>query len=122
MTATRSAVVLRDIVHGSTRRAVVRDDDGRLALGDVGADGLCQLLFTPTSIDRLAEFAGHAAAGDPAAVTHPKAHLFLSALALAALALLDAGPAGAVAGERTHDDERDDEEGDGWAGRRDGPA
>lgn len=93
-------------------RGVVRVGADRVTLADLDG-GSALPLFQPTTLERLATFAEQAACGHPAAVTHPKAHLFLSALALAALALLDAGPAGAVAGERTHDDEDDNEEGDG---------
>lgn len=72
------------------RRALVRDDEGRLTLADLDDDGMAAPLFAPTSVDRLARFAVEAAIGTPAAVTHPKGHFFLAALALGLAALLEA--------------------------------
>ena len=71
------------------RRGIVRDADGLLTLAEIGDDGRATTLFQPTTLERLLVFADHAAAGAPAAVTHPKAHLFLATAALALAAILD---------------------------------
>lgn len=72
------------------RRALVRDETGRLALADLDDEGMAAPLFVPTEVDRLARFAVEAAIGTPTAVTHPKAHFFLATLALGLVALLEA--------------------------------
>ncbi len=83
-----AALVAIECPDGS-RRAVVRRDDQRLTLATVDAAGFAEPLFAPTEIERLIVFAEHAAAGHPAAITHPKAILFLATLALALVAIIE---------------------------------
>lgn len=70
------------------KRAVVRVGDDRLTLGEIDGDHV-EPLFPPTAIERLIVFVDQAAAGHPAAITHPKAILFLATLALALVAMTD---------------------------------
>ncbi len=87
MTEARALVILDRLDDG--RRAVVRVGDDRLTLADLDGEGAASPLFPPTTLERLIVFADQAAAGHPAALTHPKAHLFLAALALGLVASLE---------------------------------